>query len=104
VYSPGEEVKEKQNLSSFFQSPPTRFPLWTIPFHEREQEGIVVQKSPSGTTARETGLSLELVPHLIHPLELADGAKEEEISKRAGASRSVLPFHFILHPRDSAIC
>ena len=94
-------MKEKQNASSFFQSPATRFPLWTIPFHEREQEGIVVQKSPSGTTAREiksTGLSLEMVPHLIHPLELADGAKEEEISKRAGGDSltlgSSLSFHF----------
>ena len=60
MYLSDEEVKEKKNPSSFFQSPATRVPLWTVPFHEREQEGIVVQKSPSGTAARESGLSLEV--------------------------------------------
>lgn len=68
VYSPDEEVKEKQSAGSFFQSHEIHFPLWTTPLREVSGGFVVVQISPSGTAIRETGLSLKLVPPTIFTL------------------------------------
>ena len=54
VHTPDEGVKQKQSAGSFFQSSGSP---WTIPFHRREQEGIVVPISPSGTATLEAGIS-----------------------------------------------